>query len=142
MLADVSKQAGMPAASATTTLYLRGVPRAVVREAKAAAAREGVTLARWVIARIAGGGGPAAPEPESPGDLTRDFAFYEARRSELERKYPGEYVAIIDGAVEDHDPSFAAIAARVFRKHGVKPVCMPLVGRTAVRVRSPRRSSG
>jgi hypothetical protein len=130
----------MPA-EAKTTLYLRGVPRAVVREAKAAAAREGVTLAQWVTARI--GATPApAPERESGGDLGGDLAFYEEHRAELERKYPDEYLAIVDRSVVDHDVSFDALAARVFRKYGSRPVCMPRVGRSVVRVRSPRRVAG
>ena len=129
-------------ADAKTTLYLRGVPRAVVREAKASAAREGVTLAQWVTARMAAGAPASVPERASSGDLTGDLAFYEQQRAELERKHAGEYVAIIDHAVVDHDPSFEALAARVFRKHGVGPVCMPLVGRATVRVRSPRRVAG
>jgi hypothetical protein len=128
----------MPA-EAKTTLYLRGVPRAVVREAKAAAAREGVTLAQWVTARI---GAAPAPERAPSGDLTGDLAFYEEHRAELERKYPDEYLAIVDGSVVDHDASFDALGARVFRKYGARPVCMPRVGRSVVRVRSPRRVAG
>jgi hypothetical protein len=134
----------MPA-EARTTLYLRGMPRSVVREAKAAAAREGVTLAQWVAARMGQPSAPPAPgnqAREPSGDLASDLAFYEEHRAELERKHPGEYLAIIDRAVVDHDASFEALAARVFRKHGMRPVCMPLVGRTEVRVRSPRRAAG
>jgi hypothetical protein len=132
-------------AEARTTLYLRGMPRSVVREAKAAAAREGVTLAQWVTARLGPGAAPLAPETqarEPSGDLAGDLAFYEAHRAELGEKYPGEYLAIIDRVVVDHDASFEALAARVFRKHGTRPVCMPLVGRAEVRVRSPRRATG
>lgn len=131
----------MPAAE-KTTLYLRGVPRAVVREAKAAAARDGVTLAQWVTARLARAFEPRMPVPEPSDELSQDLAFFEAHRSELAHRYAGEYVAIINRDVIDHDASFEALATRVFRKHGPRPVCMPLVGRTVVRVRSPRRASG
>jgi hypothetical protein len=129
-------------ASPKTTLYLRGVPRAVVREAKAAAAREGVTLAQWVTSRISGGPNASMPEGARGSDLAGDFAFYEKHRAELEQKHRGEYLAIVDRAVVDHDPSFAALARRVFDKYGARSVCMPLVGRTTVRVRSPRRAAG
>jgi hypothetical protein len=131
----------MPA-EARTTLYLRGVPRSVVREAKAAAAREGVTLAQWVTARLGPGPAPSTLERAPSGDLAGDLAFYEEHRAELGEKHPGEYVAIIDRVVVDHDASFEALAARVFQKHGTRPVCMPLVGRAEVRVRSPRRATG
>jgi len=130
------------AAAEKTTLYLRGMSRSVVRAAKAAAAREGVTLAHWISSRIAPGDAPLVQEREAGQDLVSDLAFYEEHRAELERKYPDEYVALIERAVVDHDPSFEALAARVFRKHGPRPVCMPLVGRAVVRVRSPRRAAG
>jgi hypothetical protein len=129
-------------ASPKTTLYLRGVPRGVVREAKAAAAREGVTLAQWVTARISAGPGIATPERAPERDLAGDFEFYDEHRAEFEQKYRGEYLAIVDRAVVDHDASFAALARRVFDKYGARSVCMPLVGRTTVRVRSPRRAAG
>lgn len=131
----------MPA-EAKTTLYLRGVPRTVVREAKAAAAREGVTLAQWVTVRL--GGASAAPPQAAggAGELGADLAFYEEHRAELERKYPGEYLAIVEQRVVDHDASFEALGSRVFRKYGGRPVCMPRVGRSVVRVRSPRRVAG
>jgi hypothetical protein len=126
---------------AKTTLYLRGVPRSVVREAKAAAAREGVTLAHWVTERISGAKA-ATPECVPTKDLEGDFAFYEKHRDVFEQKYAEEYLAIVDRAVVDHDPSFEALARRVFRKYGARSVAMPLVGRTTVHVRSPRRATG
>jgi hypothetical protein len=128
--------------SAKTTLYLRGVPRSVVREAKAAAAREGVTLAHWVTERISGAAKAPAPQRLPTEDLESDFAFYEEHRETFGRKYAGEYLAIVDRAVVGHDPSFEALARRVFRKYGARSVAMPLVGRTTVRVRSPRRAAG
>jgi len=131
----------MPA-EAKTTLYLRGVPRAVVREAKAAAAREGVTLAQWVTVRLAGAGAAPPSARGGAGELGADLAFYEAQRAKLERKYPDEYVAIVEQRVVDHDASFEALGTRVFRKYGARPVCMPRVGRSVVHVRSPRRVAG
>jgi hypothetical protein len=130
------------ASGSSTTLYLRGVPRAVVREAKAAAAREGVTLAQWVTTRIASGTDPSVPEGVSADPLRDDLAFYDEQRVAFEQKYPGEYIAIVNRRVVDHDARFDALARRVFQKYGARPVCMPLVGRTTVRVRSPRRAAG
>src|ERR1051325_117214 len=129
----------MPA-DAKTTLYLRGVPRAVVREAKAAAALEGVSLAAGVTARLTVA--PTTARKDPGGSFAADLAFYEEHRSDLDRKHPGEYLAIIDRVVVDHDASFEALATRVFRKHGARPVCMPRAGRSSVRVRSPRRATG
>jgi len=53
---------------------------------------------------------------DGKSELTGDLAFYEERRTELERKYAGEYVAIVDRVVVDHDASFETLAARVFQK--------------------------
>jgi hypothetical protein len=131
----------MPA-SAKTTLYLRGVPRALVREAKAAAAREGLTLARWVSDRLTEATG-AGTETQAPSrDFKSDLAWYEANRAALEGQYPGEYLAIINASVVDHDGDFERLAGRVFVKFGRGPICMPRVGRRLIRVRSPRRAAG
>ncbi len=79
---------------------------------------------------------------ETADPLDTDFAWFEAHRDQLVRKYEGLYVAIVEGKVIDHDRSFAALAQRVFRREGMRPVLMPRVTRTetVVRVRSPRRS--
>jgi Family of unknown function (DUF5678) len=125
--------------SVTTTLYLRGVPKAVVREAKAAAAREGRSLTRWVSDRLARATGVVANLEQEADSLRTDLAWYEAHKSRLARKYEGEYVAIVDGTVVDHDLDFETLAQRVFQKFGVRSICMPRVGREEIRVRSPRR---
>ena len=126
-------------AASLTTLYLRGIPLPLAREAKAAAAREGVTLARWVSRRLAGAPVPAVSNEGPEGALHDDLTWYESKRAELERKYGGSYVAIVDRTVVDHDADFDALARRVFTKFGARPICMPRVGRAAVRIRSPRR---
>ena len=123
----------------TTTLYLRGVPRSVVRAAKANAAREGRTLGGWVsdtLARATGAANPAGDADE----LRDDLAWYASNETRLERQYPGEYVAIVRGALVDHDSDFEALARRVFARFGTRSICMPRVGRCEVRVRSPRRA--
>ncbi len=124
--------------SDTTTLYVRGVPRAVAREAKAAAAREGRTLGRWVSDQLARAAGTAAGEPDT-GTLRDDLAWYAANAARLERRYAGEYVAIVRHAIVDHGPDFEVLARRVFARFGTRSICMPRVGRREVRVRSPRR---
>ncbi len=126
--------------SQTTTLYVRGVPRPLVREAKAAAAREGRTLGSWVADRLARATGTAS-QPTGTEELRDDLAWYEANQTRLERKYPGKYVAIVHRAVVDHDVDFQALAQRVFARFGTRSICMPRVGRREVRVRSPRRAA-
>lgn len=125
--------------SRTTTLYVRGVPRPLVREAKAAAAREGRTLGGWVTDRLA-----LSTRTREAGleqdSLREDVEWYGANRARLERRYHGEYVAIVEQLVVDHDVAFDALARRVFDRFGARSIFMPRVGRERVRVRSPRRA--
>ena len=128
-------------ASERTTLYLRGVPRQLVREAKAAAARRGSTLAALVSDSLAQSLREDLPgEPLGDG-LRENMLWYERNRSRLLARYRGEYVAVVDKAVVDHDRDFAALAARVFARHGDRPVFAPRVQQTdaRARLRSPRR---
>lgn len=126
-------------ASERTTLYLRGVPTQLVREAKAAAARGGSTLAALVSDSLAqslrGDGEPLG------GELRENMLWYERNRRRLLARYRGQYVAVLDRAVVDHDRDFAALAARVFGRHGGRPVFVPRVQEkeTRARLRSPRR---
>ena len=128
----------------STTLYLRGMPTRVVREAKAAAARRGATLAKVVtdaLERALQSSGEGGDPVENDFDL--DMQWYAKNRSRLVRQYDGEYVAIDDGKVIDHDSSFEALATRVFQRLGSRPVFMPHVGadERRLRVSSPRRRS-
>ena len=130
---------GMPDSN-TTTLYVRGVPRPVVRQAKAAAAREGRTLGGWVADRLARATGTSRAA-SSADQLRDDLTWYESHKAHLEPRYSGQYVAIVGRAVVDHDVAFEALARRVFARFGTRPICMPRVGRDQLRVRSPRRAA-
>jgi uncharacterized protein DUF5678 len=122
-----------------TTLYLRGMPTRVVREAKAAAARRGATLAALVsdtLARALEQG----DDGRSGGDIDDGMRWYDENRARLLPRYRGQYVAIVDRAVLDHDRDFEALARRVFARIGVRPVFMPRVqaGEARAKLRSPR----
>lgn len=135
------------------TLYLRTLPENLVREAKAVAARRGVTLTalvaealRRIVEPFPGGGTWPAEEAssehkgESVQELVESMQWFEANRLRLLRRYRNEYVAIYRKQVIDHDPDFDALARRVFAKLGPVPVCMPKVTaqERVVRVPSPR----
>jgi hypothetical protein len=128
-------------ASEATAVYLRGLPTDLVREAKAAAARRGSTLAKVVAEAL--GRALAADEssPRPVDSLDRDMTWYERNRARLAARYRGEYVAIVDLAVVDHDEDFEALAGRVFDRLGVRSVFMPRVAEIEARprLRSPRR---
>jgi Family of unknown function (DUF5678) len=133
------------------TLFLRNLPTALVREAKAMAAHRGETLTMIVAEALtraleagdasAGRGGRAGGAPGND-ELDRDIAWYRAHRASLLRRYRGEYVAIVDAAVVDHGREFGALAARVFARYGDRSIYMPRVqpDQPTVRIRSPRRS--
>lgn len=126
----------------TGTLYLRGVPRQLVREAKAEAARRGMSLtafAKEALARALSRTG--AEETDEIKPIRPDLDWFEANRQRLVRRYHGEYVAIVNRRVVDHDPDFGALAQRVFAKHGNRPIAMPKVTPQArvIQLRSPRR---
>ena len=130
----------MGAVSDRTTLYLRGMPKQLVREAKAVAARRGVTLAS-VVAEALGRSLDASAGPGGDGDdLGASMAWYQRHRARLLRRYRGQYVAIVSDKLVDHDRDFSELAGRVFDRIGLRPVYMPKVGEepTGVRVRSPR----
>jgi len=121
------------------TLYLRGLPEGLVREVKATAARQGITLTAFVaeaLRQLVGIDRPGAPAE----DLTNSMRWYEANRRKLLRRYRGQYVAIQSGRVTDHDPDFQALASRVFARLGPRPVFMPKVvaEERVVRLPSPR----
>jgi len=122
------------------TLYLRGVPRELVREAKAEAARRGMSLtafAKEALARALGGGG----EEDGMRTIRPDLDWFEANRMRLVKRYRDEYVAIVNKKVVDHDADFSALAQRVFAKFGPDPVAMPKVTpeKRVVRIPTPMR---
>jgi hypothetical protein len=122
-----------------TTLYLRGVPKDLVRELKAQAAHQGLTLTALATAALRRALGTEPQEDLKP--IESDMAWYEAHKRQVLRRYPGEYLAIVDRRIVDHDLDFGALAARVFAKVGVRPVFMPqcLADDQVVHLRSPRR---
>lgn len=118
----------MAGSQETGTLYLRGVPRSLVREAKAEAARRGMTLTAFAKEALARALGSTAEDDEDAiRPIRPDLDWFAANRTRLVRRYRDEYVAIINRKVVDHDRDFGALAQRVFAKFGVKAIAMPKV---------------
>jgi len=124
----------------TATLYLRGIPRTLVREAKAEAARRGMSLTAFARDALARALGKTGEDDEGIRSIRPDLEWFEANRKRLAKRYRDEYVAVIDRKVVDHDRDFGALAMRVFAKHGYRSIAMPLVTpeQRVVHVRSPR----
>jgi len=123
-------------------LFLRGMPTGLVRQAKAAAAHRGETLTTIVSEALARSLGVERGPAEQTDELRRDMAWYRENQATLLRRYRGEYVAIVDAAVVDHDRDFSELATRVFARYGNQSVYMPRVqdAEPTMRVRSPRRA--
>jgi hypothetical protein len=122
------------------SLFLRGMPTELVREAKAAAARRGATLTTIIAEALARSLAVDGESHDRDDDLYRDMAWYRSNRSTLLRRYRGEYVAIVDGAVVDHGRDFSTLASRVFARFGNRNIYMPRIEVTepTARIRSPR----
>jgi hypothetical protein len=127
------------AAPEKSIMYLRGIRQDVVREAKAAAAREGLTLAAFVERAVAREtrGGTRSPRLS---EIAREMAWYEANQRSLVKRHEGEFLAILDEQVVDHDADLEALAARVNERYLTRSVYMPhcLRSRAGVSLRSPR----
>ena len=131
---------------AGTTLYLRALPEALVREAKATAARRGITLAALVseaLQRAVGsevGRGQSTRGKGTVQGLTESMRWFEENREPLLRRYRDQYVAVDRNQVIDHDRDFDVLARRIFAKLGTRPVFMPKVTaeERVVRIPSPR----
>ena len=113
----------------------------MVRQAKAAAARQGKTLGAFVAEALTDA--VAAQHDgaqDNSGTLDREIAWYESNERRLRPKHGGEYLAIVDERVLDHDKDFTRLATRVFAKLGPRPVYMPRCGEPEppARLRSPR----
>jgi hypothetical protein len=121
-------------------VYLRGIPADLVREAKAVAARRGITLAGFVADTLASAVKQQGPGITRADELGSEMRWYQRNRERLVRELDGEYVAIVGNRVIDHDEHFEALAERVFARDSTLEVFMPRVSADprAIRVRSPR----
>src|SRR5438046_8746531 len=114
----------------STTLYLRGMPTSLVREAKAEAARRGTTLATLIADALARGlqlrgkGGDPLDN-----DVELAMKWYARNRPRLVRRYNGQFVAILGRRVLDHDRDFGALEEAVFKWGGVCALFMHRVQR-------------
>jgi len=55
--------------------------------------------------------------------------LYEEKKDEYLETYEGEYIALQNGEVIDHDCSFSVLAGRVYAKHGYKAIFFPFVSK-------------
>lgn len=73
--------------------------------------------------------------------IRHEKAAFALQQQELQQRYPGEYVAIHEGRVIDHDFSLAALHQRVVQAVGAAPILLKRVDEPITRefvLRSPR----
>jgi hypothetical protein len=76
--------------------------------------------------------------------LREESGRFRARHAELRAQFPGEYVALRNGAVLDHDRDARELYLRVQRQHGDEAILIAPVTDQALpefRMRSPRIAS-
>lgn len=59
--------------------------------------------------------------------ISEESAIYHQRLAELKTKYLGQYIAMHNGEVVDHDSDFQTLRQRVRKRFGSKPIMITLV---------------
>jgi hypothetical protein len=73
--------------------------------------------------------------------IEAESSAFEAMKPQLLGKYAGQYVAIHNGKLIDHDPDLRTLHLRVYKKHGRTPVLLKQVlagPERELTIRSPR----
>lgn len=96
---------------AKDVVHLRGIAPGIIREAKAAAAREGITLTALVERALARETRSARLAPSYVTEIADDIRWYEKNPAALVERFEGEHLAIVDQAV-DHDLDLKVLALR------------------------------
>ncbi len=65
--------------------------------------------------------------------ISEESAVYRQRHAELREQYLGQYIAMHNGQVVDHDTDFQALRQRIRRRFGRTPVMITLVEDVAER---------
>ncbi len=65
--------------------------------------------------------------------ISEESAIYRQRHAELKEQYLGQYIAMHNGQVVDHDTDFQTLRQRVRQRFGRTPVMMTLVEDVAER---------
>ncbi len=77
--------------------------------------------------------------------IKAEVKVFQAMHAELVKQYWGEYVALHNGQVVDHDPQFEALHGRIRERFGPKPILLRQVTTETERIltmRSPHLERG
>lgn len=124
-----------------STMYLRGIREDVVREAKALAAREGVTLTAFVERAMQRESRSAQPAPQRLSEIAGEMDWYEENKPALLKQYEDHYLAIVGTEVADYDADLEALIRRVDERFGGRSIYLPLCRRETRQSESRRNES-
>ena len=68
--------------------------------------------------------------------ISEESKIYRQRHAELKAQYLGQYIAMHQGQVVDHDPDFSTLRQRIRNRFGQTPVMITLVEEAAERALS------
>lgn len=82
-------------------------------------------------------------EGSQPADyvkLQEARRYFQENKAQILEQYSGNFIAIVDNSVVDHDKEFSELAKRVYEKFGYQTTYMPFVEREpgVLRIPSPR----
>ena len=79
-------------------------------------------------------------EPTDYLKLQEAKRYFQENKAQILERYRGDFIAILNNAVLDHDRSFSELAKRVYEKFGYQTIYMPLVESepAVLRIPSPR----
>jgi capsule polysaccharide export protein KpsE/RkpR len=110
------------------------LPDALANEIKHEAETEGVTVATLLEAALR-----ERRQRLQRAKLSAEQATWRALAPEARSRYAGQYVAIHEGEVVDHDTDLAALHRRVRARYGKLAVLLtPAEGRPPLHTRSPK----
>ena len=113
------------------------IPASLLAEASKVAHQEGITVDQLVADALR-----QRLEQRRRGQFEAEARAFEAMHAHLLKKYRGQFVAIYNGQVVDHDPDKKALYKRVRHRYGRTPVYFQQVTKDVLptfRQRSPRQ---
>jgi hypothetical protein len=110
------------------------IPQALAQQIQEEAAAEGVAVATLLEKALA-----EYRRQMQRAKLDAELKAWRNQPLEVRESYKGEYVAVHEGRIVDHDPNLAALHRRVRSRYSKIAVLLtPAEGRPPLRIRSPR----
>lgn len=67
------------------------------------------------------------PQPGDYAKFQEARKYFQENKTQILEKYRGNFIAILDNSVVDHDREFSELAKRVYEKFGYQTIYMPFV---------------